>query len=434
MPAEGVLLGQNSFRNVLTPVRIAKDDRQRHMYIIGKSGTGKSVLQANLIIQDINNGEGVCVIDPHGDLVDSVMEHIPAERADDVILFDPGDMERPISLNMLEFTNPEQKTFVINEMITIFDKLYDLKATGGPMFEQYMRNAMLLMMEDVESGSTLLEVPKVMADASFRKYKLSKCVNPVVKDFWEKEAEKAGGEAALANMVPYITSKLTPFVSSDLMRPIISQQKSSFNFRELMDNRKVLLIKLAKGKIGDMSANLLGMIVVGKLLMAALSRVDLPSEERKDFYLYIDEFQNFITDSIAIILSEARKYKLCLTVAHQYIGQLVKGNDTRIRDAVFGNVGTMVAFRIGPDDAEMVAKQFAPVFNEYDLINVPRYNAYVKLLIDNQNSRAFNFAPYAPVSGDKAMVEKIRQLSRLKYGRDRAQVDAEILARMRLVS
>ncbi|MDP2586613.1 MAG: type IV secretion system DNA-binding domain-containing protein [Candidatus Komeilibacteria bacterium] len=433
MPAEGVLLGQNSFRGVLTPVRIAKDDRQRHMYIIGKSGTGKSVLQANLIIQDIKNGQGVCVIDPHGDLVDAVLEHVPPERAEDVILFDPGDMERPISLNMLEFTNPEQKTFVINEMISIFDKLYDLKATGGPMFEQYMRNAMLLMMEDTESGSTLLEVPKVMADASFRKYKLSKCVNPVVKDFWEKEAEKAGGEAALANMVPYITSKLTPFVSSDLMRPIISQQKSSFNFRELMDGQKVLLIKLAKGKIGDMSANLLGMIVVGKLLMAALSRVDLPSEERKDFYLYIDEFQNFITDSIAIILSEARKYKLCLTIAHQYIGQLVKANDTKIRDAVFGNVGTLVSFRIGPDDAEMVAKQFAPVFNEYDLINVPRYNAYVKLLIDNQNSRAFNFAPYAPAPGDKAMVEKIRQLSRLKYGRDRAEVDKEILARMRLV-
>ncbi|MFA6304793.1 MAG: DUF87 domain-containing protein [Patescibacteria group bacterium] len=435
MGTEGILLGENTYRGVKTPVRIKTDDRQRHMYIIGKSGTGKSVLQANLIIQDIKNGEGVCVIDPHGDLVDAVIEHIPPERADDVILFDPSDIERPIALNMLEFTNPEQKTFVINEMINIFDKLYDLKATGGPMFEQYMRNAMLLMMEDTESGSTLLEVPKVLADANFRKYKLSKCVNPVVKDFWEKEAEKAGGEAALANMVPYITSKLTPFVSSDLLRPIISQQKSSFNFREVMDGRKVLLIKLAKGKIGDLSANLLGMVVVGKLLMSALSRVDVPENERTNFYLYIDEFQNFITDSIAIILSEARKYKLCLTIAHQYIGQLVKkGNDTSIRDSVFGNVGTMVSFRIGPDDAELVAKQFAPVFNEYDLINIPRFNAYVKLLVDSQNARAFNFAPFAPLPGDKAMVEKVKQLSRLKYGRDRATVEAEILARMRLVS
>lgn len=435
LPAEGILLGDNFYRGLRTPIRMAEDDRRRHMYIIGKSGTGKSVFQQNLIIQDIAAGKGVCLIDPHGDLVDAVLEHIPPERADDVILFDPSDTERPIGLNMLEFENPEQKTFVINEMINIFDKLYDLKATGGPMFEQYMRNAMLLMMEDPASGSTLLEVPKVLADAAFRKFKLEKCLNPVVKDFWQKEAEKAGGEASLANMVPYITSKLTPFVSSDLMRPIIAQQKSSFNFRQVMDRGQILLIKLAKGKIGDLSANLLGMVIVGKLLIAALSRVDLPLEERRDFYLYIDEFQNFITDSIAIILSEARKYRLCLIVAHQYIGQLTRNNkDTSIRDAVFGNVGTMLAFRIGPDDAELLAKQFAPVFNEYDLINIPKYNAYIKLLIDNQNARAFNLSPYPPTGGDKAMALRVRELSRLKYGRDRALAEQEILTRMRLVS
>ncbi len=432
LPQEGILLGINEYRGVEAAVRIKKDDRRRHVYIIGKSGTGKSVLMANMIIQDIKNGEGVCVIDPHGDLVESILEHIPLARAEDVILFDPADSERPMGLNMLEFNNPEQKTFVINEMINIFDKLYDLRQTGGPMFEQYMRNAMLLMMEDTVSGSTLLEVPKVLADASFRKYKLSMCLNPVVRDFWEKEAEKAGGEASLANMVPYITSKLTPFVASDLIRPIIAQQKSSFNFREAMDNRQIILVKLSKGKIGEMSANLLGMVIVGRLLMAALSRVDLPSEERQDFYLYIDEFQNFITESIGIILSEARKYRLCLTIAHQFIGQLVKPNDTRIRDAVFGNVGTLIAFRIGPDDAEVIAKQLAPVFNEYDVINIPKYNAYIKLLVDNQNPPAFNIAPFAPTSGDKSVVSKIKELSRLKYGRNRAVVEQEILERIRL--
>lgn len=432
LPAEGILLGENIYRGRKTPVRIKRDDRRRHAYIIGKSGTGKSVLLKNLVIQDIKNGEGVCLIDPHGDLVESVLEHIPPNRVEDVILFDPADLARPIGLNMLEFVNPEQKTFVINEMISIFDKLYDLKATGGPIFEQYMRNAMLLMMEDRDSGATLLEIPKVLADASFRRFKLSKCQNPVVKDFWEKEAEKAGGEAALANLVPYITSKLTPFVSSDLLRPIIAQQQSSFNLREVMDSKKILLIKLAKGQIGDMSANLLGMIMVGKLLIAALSRVDVPDEKRDDFYLYIDEFQNFITESIAIILSEARKYKLCLTMAHQYVGQLVKSNDTAIRDAVFGNVGTMIAFRIGPDDAELLAKQFAPVFNEYDLINIPKFNAYLKLLIDNQNPPAFNIVTAPPTFGDKSIAERIKKMSRLKYGRDRGQVEAEVLRRLNL--
>ena len=386
----------------------------------------------NMIIQDIKDGKGVCVIDPHGDLVSAVMEHITAERIEDVILFDPSDTERPIALNMLEFKTPEQKTFVINEMINIFDKLYDLKATGGPMFEQYMRNAMLLMMEDPDSGATLLEVPRVLADANFRKYKLSQCLNPVVRDFWEKEAAKAGGEASLANMVPYITSKLTPFVSSDLLRPIISQSKSSFNFRQAMDEQRILLIKLPKGIIGDLSANLLGMVVVGKLLMAALSRVELPEEQRQNFYLYIDEFQNFITESISIILSEARKYKLSLTIAHQYISQLVKGPDTSIRDAVFGNVGTMAAFRIGPDDAELMARQFAPVFNEYDLINIPKYNTYLKLLIDNQNPPAFNLKTISPAAGDKSMVQKVRELSRLKYGRDRQVVENEIIQRIKL--
>ncbi|MFZ5391474.1 MAG: type IV secretory system conjugative DNA transfer family protein, partial [Patescibacteria group bacterium] len=326
MLPDGVVLGVSEYRGTKTEIRLGREDRARHFYICGKSGTGKSVLIENMAVQDIQNGEGVCVIDPHGDLVEAILARLPKERMEDVILFDPTDIERPQGLNLLEFDPkyPEQKSFVINEMIKILDKLYDLKQTGGPMFEQYMRNAMLLIMEDPESGSTLMEIPKVLADADYRRAKLSKVKNPVVYDFWVKEAQKAGGEAALVNMVPYITSKLTQFVANDLMRPIIGQQTSAFNLRQVMDQKKILLVKLSKGKLGDTNAYLLGLVMVGKILMAALSRTDVPKEQRPDFYLYIDEFQNFITDSIATILSEARKYRLNLIIGHQYIGQLVK--------------------------------------------------------------------------------------------------------------
>ncbi len=432
IPTEGLILGKNIYRDSETLIKIKTSDRNRHMYIIGKSGTGKSYFQVNMAIQDIQNGEGVCVLDPHGDLIEDILQYIPKERAEDVILFDPSDIERPLGVNMLEFETQDQKTFVINEMIKIFDKLYDLKATGGPMFEQYMRNAMLLIMEDPESGSTLLEIPKVLADEDFRKYKLSKCKDYLVKDFWQKQAEKAGGEASLANMVPYITSKLTPFISNDIMRPIIAQQKSSFNFREVMDQKKILLINLSKGKIGELNSSLIGMVFVGKILMAALSRTNLPIEQRTNFYLYIDEFQNFITDSISIILSEARKYKLNLIIAHQYITQLVRNNDETIKDAVFGNVGTFVSFGIGVKDAEIIAKQFSPVFSEYDLINVPAFNAYLKLLIDNYNPPAFSMKTLTRAKIDSNYVQEIKKLSRLKYGRDRTIIEQEIKTRMQL--
>jgi hypothetical protein len=257
MPQNGLILGKSSYRGRETLVRIKDNDRRRHMYIIGQTGVGKSVLQESLIVQDIQSGKGVCVVDPHGDLVEAIMSHIPKERAEDVILFDPANSDRPLGMNMLEYDTEEQKSFVINEMIAIFDKLYNLKATGGPMFEQYMRNAMLLIMDDKNEGATLLEIPKILADANFRKQKLAKVSNQFVKDFWEKEAEKAGGEAALANMVPYITSKLTPFISNDLIRPIIAQSKSAFNFREAMDSGKIVLLNLSKGKIGETNSSLL---------------------------------------------------------------------------------------------------------------------------------------------------------------------------------
>jgi len=435
LPAEGLLIGYNDFRNIYREIKLTDDDRRRHVYVIGQTGTGKSVIQINMALQDIINGKGICFIDPHGDAIDELLTFVPKERAEDVIIFDPSDSRRPLAINMLEFDMPEQKTFVINEMMNIFDKLYDLKATGGPMFEQYMRNTMLLMMEDPESGSTLLEISKVLADEEFRRYKLSKTKTQVVKDFWEKEAEKAGGEAALANMVPYITSKLTTFIANDIMRPIVAQQKSSFNFAKAMNEQKIILVKLTKGLIGDINANLLGMVIIGKILMAALGRASLPAEERKDFYLYIDEFQNFLTEGIQVILSEARKYKLNLTIAHQFIGQLVKDNDTRFKDAVFGNVGTKVAFRVGVEDADIFAKEFAPVFNSYDVMNVPNLNGYIKPLINGRVVEPFSFKlmpfDWRPNS-NKELAQAIKELSRLKYGRDRNIVEAEIIERSKI--
>jgi len=435
LPTEGLLVGYNDFRNIYREIRLTDDDRRRHVYIIGQTGTGKSVIQINMALQDIINGKGICFIDPHGDAIDELLTFVPKERAEDVIIFDPSDTARPVAINMLEFDTPEQKTFVINEMMNIFDKLYDLKATGGPMFEQYMRNTMLLMMEDPESGSTLLEISKVLADEEFRRYKLSKTKTQVVKDFWEKEAEKAGGEAALANMVPYITSKLTTFIANDLMRPIVAQQKSSFNFAKAMNEQKIILVKLTKGLIGDINANLLGMVIIGKILMAALGRAAIPAEERKDFYLYVDEFQNFLTEGVQVILSEARKYKLSLTIAHQFVGQLIKNNDTRFKDAIFGNVGTKIAFRVGVEDAEIFAKEFAPVFNEYDVMNVPNLNGYIKPLLNGQVVPPFSFKlmpfDWRPAP-NKELAQAIKELSRLKYGRDRNVVEAEIIERSKI--
>ena len=438
IPKEGVLLGYNLYRGRKTDIRLKRGDRRRHLYTIGMTGTGKSWLITGMCVQDINNGEGCCYIDPHGDAIDHILSMVPKERAEDVVVIDPGDVSRPMGLNLLEFNTQEEKTFAINEIMAIFDKLYDLKATGGPMFEQYFKNAAALIMSDPDSGSTLLEISRVLADDDFRKYKLSKCHDQLVKDFWEKEAQKAGGEASLANMVPYITSKMSPFISNDFVRPIISQQKSTIDFADIMNNKKILLVKLAKGKIGQMNSDLLGMIVIGKLLMAALARGDLPEEERKDFYLYVDEFQNYLTDSMEIILSEARKYRLCLGVAHQYVGQLVKGGDTKFKDAIFGNVGTKCSFRIGVDDAEAMSKEFAGDFSESDFLNLPAFNCYSKLLIDNANPPGFNMATYAlddipgVVARNPKLAKAIVKLSKLKHGKDPDIIDMEIKERQAL--
>ncbi len=416
LPKSGILIGETSFRGEHKPVYLTEDDRRRHIYIIGQTGVGKSTLMTNMVIDDIKNGKGVAIIDPHGDLIEKILGAIPKERVDDVIVFDPSDIRRSLGMNMLEynFNKPEEKTFIVNEMFNILDKLYDMKTVGGPMFEQYTKNAILLLMEDaINEPATLMNIPRVFTDVDFRNEKLSRIKNPVVIDFWEKEAAKATGEHSLANMAPYITSKFNNFIANDYVRPIISQAKSAFDFRKVMDEGKILLVNLSKGKIGDINANLLGMIITGKILMAALSRVDMPEDQRRDFNLYIDEFQNFTTDSISTILSEARKYRLNLIMAHQFIAQLTE----KIRDAVFGNVGSIISFRVGATDAEFLVKQFAPVFNENDLVNIDNFNAYAKILINGQTSKPFNIKTLLPEKGDKETGDKIKELSRLKYGR-----------------
>ena len=428
LPVGGIQVGNSIFRGESKPVFMTDEDRRRHLYVVGQTGTGKSNLIVHMAMNDIKKGGGIAVIDPHGDLIDAILGLIPENRRKDVIIFDPGDVAKPVGLNMLEYNadNPAEKTFIVNEVQGIFNKLFAAE-TMGPMFEQYMRNALLLLMEDIHTPATLLEVPRVFTDVNFRKDKLARIRNPAVVDFWEKEAVKAGGDAALANITPYVTSKFNNFIANDYVRPIIGQARSSFNFRKVMDEGKILLVNLSKGRIGDINAGLLGMIIVGKLLMSALSRVDIAQEQRKDFNLYIDEFQNFTTDSIATILSEARKYRLNLVVAHQFISQLAE----KIRDAVFGNVGSMIVFRVGADDADYLTKHFEPVFSKNDLINVDNFNAYAKLLINGHPARPFNIRTLPPLVGDEKVKAAIKEFSRNSYGRSREDVENEVIYHLR---
>jgi hypothetical protein len=424
----GIQLGTNDFRGQQTEVRLAPEDRLRHMYVIGQTGTGKTSFMKTLIEQDIKAGNGVCFIDPHGNDILDILACVPPERYEDVIYFDPAYLDRPFGLNLLEYdpAHPEQKTFIVNELLAIFRRLYgDVPESMGPAFEQYFRNATLLVMEDPASGSTLMDIGRVLSNKEFRDLKLSKSMNPIVNQFWNEIATQAEGDASLANIVPYITNKFDDFTANDFMRPIIGQQESSFKFREVMDSRKILLVNLSKGRLGERNANLLGLIMVGKLFMAALSRADNPRGDFAPFYLYIDEFQNITTDSIPGILSEARKYKLSLTIAHQFLAQV----DDKIRDAVFGNVGSMSVFRVGQDDAEFFAKQFAPTFSAPDFTNIENYNAYIRMLAHGIPQKPFNIKTLPPPPGNEAQIDDLRELSYLTYGRDRGTVESSIRAR-----
>lgn len=428
LPADGLVLGVNTFRGQVTTVRLSPEDRLRHLYVIGQTGTGKTGFLKTLIAQDIHNGEGLCFIDPHGNDILDVLAMVPPERYEDVIYFDPAHIQRPFGLNLLEYDPrfPEQKTFIVNELLAIFRRLYgDVPESMGPAFEQYFRNATMLVMEDPASGSTLMDIGRVLSDSGYRNLKLSRSNNPIVNQFWEKIAAQAGGDAALENIVPYITNKFDDFTANDFMRPIIGQQESSFNFRDVIDNRKILLVNLSKGRLGERNANLLGLILVGKLFMAALSRADNPRGEFPPFYFYIDEFQNITTDSIPGILSEARKYKLSLTVAHQFLAQV----DTKIRDAVFGNVGSMAVFRVGQEDGEFFGKLFEPTFTGSDFTNIENRNAYLRILAHGVPQKPFNIKTLDLKPGNLPQVDDLRELSYLTYGRDRATVEAHIKGR-----
>lgn len=437
VPTDGLLLGYNEYRGKRTNIHIKRDDRRRHFYLIGKSGTGKSTILEQMIKQDLKNGEGLCVIDPHGDLVEAMLKYVPRERADDVIVFSPGDLARPMGLNMLEAKTEDQKEFIAQEALAIFIKMFG-EEIMGPRLQHYFRNGVLTLMADDEDPATLLDIPRLFTDEAFEKYKSAKVKNPTVRAFWDKEMANTG-QREKQEMIPYFSSKFGPFVTNAQIRNIIGQPKSGFDFRDVMDNRKILFCNLSKGQMGDLNAQLIGMIMVAKIQMAAMSRVDTPEKDRKDFYLYVDEFQNFVTDSFASILSEARKYRLGLIVAHQYISQITKmkvggkgsTEDSTIKDAVFGNVGSMMCFKIGAEDAEVMAKEFSPVFTEQDVINIANYNAYIKLNIDNTTSRAFSMKTIHDTSGkDDVAAEAFKQLSRLKYARDRDFVDREISRRL----
>jgi len=432
MPQEGLILGKNIYRGKETIVRIKRDDRRRHVYIIGMTGTGKSKLMVNMALQDIQNGEGVCYIDPHGEETELIAANIPKERMNDVIYFNPADIERPIGLNMLEADNVTEKDFAVQEMIKLFYKLVTDPSMLGPMFEHYMRNAMLLLMADPEDQGTLVEIPRVFVDEEFRQVKLAKCTDILVKDYWTKEYPASQRGTTASDMLSYVVAKVGRFIENEMIRNIIGQERSGFNVREIMDNKKILLVNLSKGLVGEVNSDLLGMILVAKIQMAAMARADIPQEQRHDFYLYIDEFQNYVTDSIATILAEARKYRLNLTMAHQYIGQLTKNSDTAVRDAVFGNVGTLCTFRVGVEDAEFLVKNYTPVFNEFDLINIEKINSYCRLMINMEAARPFNMQSMPMAGPNLEVLHTIIEQSRLKYGQPKAEVEAEIARRSKL--
>ncbi len=425
LPEKGeVCVGKVSFRSEEKKVYFAnKTDRRRHFYIIGQTGVGKSAFMEGLIIQDIINGEGVALIDPHGDIIEHVLANIPKNRIDDVVIFEPFDIERPCGLNMLEYDFPEQKDFAVQEMIAIFMKLFPPEIIG-PMFEHYMRNAMLALMADKDNPGSLVEIPKMFTDPNFLQERMKKVSDPIVRSFWTKEWAQTTGSTR-SDMLGYVVSKLGRFIENEMMRNIIGQSHSGFDLAKIMDEKKIFLANLSKGLTGEVNSSLLGLILISKIQMAAMRRARVPEDQRTDFYLYVDEFQNFTTDSIATILSEARKYKLNLIMAHQYMPQLKQ----EIRDAVLGNVGTIGAFRIGAEDAENLEKQFEPGFSRFDLVNLDNFTMIIKMMINNKISTPFKINTLPPPKGKPEIIDAIKKISKLKYSRPKAIVEQEIAQR-----
>ena len=432
IPTSGLYLGRSIFRGVVRPVYIAEDDRRRHMYIIGRTGTGKSELLKSMMLQDILAGKGLCFIDPHGDAAEEILELIPPNRAEDVIYFDPSDITRPFGLNMLEAYTEEQKHLVVASIIGLMYKLFDPNKTGiiGPRFEHGVRNAMLTAMS--KPGATFVEVMRIMTDAEFVKELLPGVSDPVVRRYWTDQIAQTT-DFHKSEVLDYTVSKFGRFVTNKMMRNIIGQSESSFDLRKVMDEGKILIMNLSKGRIGEENSNFLGLILVPKILNAAMSRSNMPMEARKDFYLYVDEFQNFATETFADILSEARKYRLNLTVANQFIGQI--GED--LKNAVFGNVGTVIGFRVGVTDANYLQHEFTPTFTEQDLVNIESPHVYIKTIVSGEPVVPFSMDTTKDMNKWKAMLnpqigQAIKELSRLKYGRDEKQVEADINLRAKL--
>jgi hypothetical protein len=428
IPAEGLFLGYNLFRGVKKAIRMALIDRQRHMYIVGQTGTGKSTFLTNLALQDMLNGDGFAYIDPHGDEAESLMAMVPKERTEDVIYFCPSDMDYPLGLNMFEFTNADQKDFIIQETLNMLYKLYDPQRQGiiGPRYEQIFRMCALTVMAD-PNGGTFVDIPRLFTDKQFVQERLQYVTDQNVLDFWNKEMPASERSNDFGELKAWFVSKFGAFLSNEMMRNIIGQSKSSFNLREIMDNKKILIVNLSKGKTGDMNSKLLGMIFVMKFQAAAMSRVDTLEDDRQDFCLYVDEFQNFSTDSFATIMSEARKFHLNLIVANQFTTQLTE----EIRDAVFGNVGTVIAFRIGQNDMDALSKYFQPLFDADDLLRIPNHNTIVRTLVSGVPTQPFSMATVPPLGKpNKKLGEALKQLSAAKHGKPRAKVTADIFARL----
>ena len=432
IPTEGTYLGISTYRGVKRPVYISDSDRMKHIYIIGKTGTGKSELLKDLILQDIRKGYGVCFMDPHGDAVEDLLQLIPPERAEDVIYFNPADTSHPMGLNLLEAKTEDEKHFAATAVINMMYKLFDPYKTGivGPRFEHGVRNAMLTAM--AEEGNTFVEVMRIMTNSRFVQELLPKVKDPIVRSYWIDQIAQTA-DFHKSEVLDYTVSKFGRFVTNRMIRNIIGQSKSSFSLREIMDQGKILFVNLSKGNLGEENSSFLGLILVPRLLMAAMSRADMPEESRRDFYLYVDEFQNFATPDFAQILSEARKYHLALCVANQFIGQV----EEEVKNAVFGNVGTIISFRIGVTDANYLQHEFTPVFGEDDLLNIERFHVYAKTIVGNEPVPPFSMDLYKDIVKERAMRNSevagiIKEMSQLKYGRDVRLVEAEITRRAKL--
>lgn len=416
-------IGITNFRNQKKVFGIKLDDRRRHMYIIGKTGMGKTTLLENMAIWDIEQGNGLAVLDPHGEFADKLLDYIPSQRINDVIYFDPADLDFPIGFNVLEKVKPETRHLVAGGVMSVFKKIWP--DVWSPRMEYILNNAILALLE--YPGSTLLGIMRLLSDKEFRNKIVNRLTDPVVKSFWVDEFAEYSKQFA-TEAVAAIQNKVGQFITASIIRNIIGQTKTAFDIREVMDKKKILIINLSKGKLGEDVSKLLGGLIVTKLYLAAMSRVDIPEHQRNDFYFYVDEFQNFANESFANILSEARKYRLALILAHQYIGQLYSEKiGTTVRDAIFGNVGTIITFRVGADDAEFLEKEFTPVFTMNDIINLPKYNIYLKLMIDGVATDPFSAQTLpTPPKPLKSLRKKIIDCSREAYATNRKDIEEKI--------